>query len=256
MDSSTKIKLYRIDAGHGEWVDDSVAVEETLTLTVNGRELVALLYTPPMAVELALGYLQNEGLIKDMDDVLSATGTPDGVDVVLRADIPAVSGATRVLTSGCGGGITFTYPKGLMQVRVVVSELKISCDDITSLANRFRQASPLFEETGGVHSAALSDGGEVLSFAEDIGRHNAVDKVFGACLMKGIDTRDRVMMSTGRVSSEILLKCVKRGVPVIVSRGAPTSLAVTLAERFGMTLVGFARGRRMNVYTGVERVVL
>ena len=257
MSDKIELNLFRIDGGKGEQVKDLVAVEESLTLFVGGRELVSLLYTPPMAVELAVGYLLSEGIIDSKENIKSLSRKKGAIVLELEGDLPEQpSNAVRTLTSGCGGGITFTYPKGLKGIRKVASKLVLSHEAITSLAAKFRTASKLFEETGGVHSAALSDGAKFLAFADDIGRHNAVDKVFGRCLMEGIDTKDKVLLTTGRVSSEILLKSAKRKVPVIVSRGAPTTLAVSLAEKLGVTLVCFVRGRRMNVYTHIERVSL
>jgi len=255
VSSSKKIKLRRIDNVEATETSDVVAVEDSLTIFVDGRELVTLLYTPPMALELAIGYLLSEGLVTAKQDVASLSLKKGGILVSLAGGLPPeASPAARVLTSGCGGGITFTYPQGLRQVKKISTRFTVPHHVIMELAARFRKESSLFEETGGVHSAALSDGTAFLAFAEDIGRHNAVDKVFGKCLMEGIETKDRILLTTGRISSEILLKAVKRKVPVVVSRGAPTSLAVELAERFGITLVGFARGRRMNVYTHQDRV--
>ena len=255
MGGKREILIYRIDEGRAGEAADFVAREEALTLYVEGRELVTLLHTPLMALELALGYMLSEGLISSREDVSSLSMRHGGVFVELKAGLPeSPSPAQRVLTSGCGGGITFSFPQGVGGIKKIKTKLKLPHGRITEMAASFRKASVLFEETGGVHSAALSDGSSFLAFAEDIGRHNAVDKVFGRCLLDGITTADRVLVTTGRISSEILLKCAKRGVPVIVSRGAPTSLAITLAKRLGVTLVGFCRGRRMNVYTHPERV--
>lgn len=255
MDDRKKISLLRIDSSEASRVDDVVAVEDPLTLFVDGTELVTLLYTPPLAEELALGYLLSEGIIAMMDDVRMVSAVKDGVDVRLVSPVKLdTAGRVRVLTSGCGGGITFTHPKGLKQLKKITSVFTVTTAEVAGLVASFRTGSGLFEETGGVHSAAIADRGKILAFAEDIGRHNAVDKVFGICLKQGIGTADKILLSTGRVSSEILVKCVKRGLPVLVSRSAPTSLAVELAARFDITLIGFARGKRMNIYSGEQRV--
>jgi len=255
MKDRKSIKLLRVDSGRKERVDDVVAVEEPLAIRLDGDELVSLLYTPPLTGELALGYLLSEGYIHGMEDVASLTLDEGAVDLRLSGPLAAPAGGrVRVLTSGCGGGITFTYPRGLKDIRALQPGGGFRADDILGLCAGFRKGSGLFEATGGVHSAALYVEGREIAFAEDIGRHNAVDKVFGLCLTGGVNTVGAMMITTGRVSSEILIKCVKRGVPVVVSRGAPTSLAVELAERFNVTLVGFARGRRMNVYAHEERI--
>jgi len=117
-----------------------------------------------------------------------------------------------------------------------------------------QRESELYRATGGVHSAALCDNRALLIFSEDIGRHNAIDKIFGKCLIEGIQTDNRVIITSGRISSEILLKIAKRNIPIIVSRSAPTSLAVKLANKLGITLIGFARGKRINIYTNDWRV--
>jgi FdhD protein len=252
-----KINLYRIIDGELSEAQDFVALEEAVMLHVNGRELVTLLYTPPMALELALGYMLSEGVISARDDVKSFSMKRGAIFVELSHELPDTSTpALRTLTSGCGGGITFTYPHGLKDIVRIKSDMTVTWEKIEKLGSLFRKGSALFEKTGGVHSAALSDGEEFLAMADDIGRHNAVDKVFGRCLLDGTDMKDNVLFTTGRISSEILIKCAKRGVPLIVSRGAPTSLAVSLAEKLGVTVAGFVRGRRMNVYTHPERVII
>lgn len=257
MAGEKQISLYRVIDGAVSEEQDLVAVEEAVRLHVGGRELVTLLYTPPMALELALGYMLSEGIIASREDISSFSIKRGAIFIELSHGLPdAPTPAIRTLTSGCGGGITFTYPQGIKDIKKIRSGLSVPWDKVLELTSRFRKGSPLFERTGGVHSAALSDGEEFIAFADDIGRHNAVDKVFGRCLLDGTDTPDRILFTTGRVSSEILLKCAKRGVPLIISRGAPTSLALTLGERLGITVAGFVRGRKMNVYTHPERVSL
>jgi FdhD protein len=118
----------------------------------------------------------------------------------------------------------------------------------------FQHRSQIYRTTGGVHSAVLCDTGNIIVFSEDIGRHNAVDKIFGECILNGITTDDRIIITSGRVSSEIVLKIARRNVPIIVSKSAPTDLGVRLADNLGVTLVGFVRGRRMNVYTHAGRI--
>jgi FdhD protein len=119
----------------------------------------------------------------------------------------------------------------------------------------FQDRSEVFKNTGGVHAAALSSADGIELFSEDIGRHNAVDKVFGRCLLENIETKDKLLLVTGRISSEILLKVARRGIPALVSKSAPTDSGVKLAEKLGITLIGFVRGHRMNVYAHAERVL-
>jgi FdhD protein len=139
---------------------------------------------------------------------------------------------------------------------MVESNTRISASQIFSLMREFQHRSEVFKNTGGVHSAALSDGERLLIFAEDIGRHNAIDKIFGECLWENTPTEDRAIITSGRISSEILFKAVKRGVPIIISRSAPTDLAVRTAQDLGITLVGFVRARKMNIYANNWRISL
>ena len=150
-------------------------------------------------------------------------------------------------------GFLFTSRAPLHR-RKIESRFTISSQSILSLMQEFQRRSTLFMETGAVHSAALSNGRDILIFREDIGRHSAVDKIIGRALVEGIDMRDKIILSSGRISSEILLKAQKCAVPVVISRGAPTNQAVKLARDLNITVVGFARGDRVNVYSANERI--
>ncbi len=129
-------------------------------------------------------------------------------------------------------------------------------DDIRRLLVTFRNISALYQETGGVHSAALSDGKDILLFSEDIGRHNAVDKLIGKAFLRSISLEDRVLLTSGRVTSEIVTKAARSRFPILVSRAAPSCMAISIAEDAGITLIGFARGDRMNIYTWPNRIAL
>ena len=132
--------------------------------------------------------------------------------------------------------------------------MKIPADAIFTLVNQFQHSSRLYLSTHGVHSAGLSDGESILVFNEDIGRHNAIDKIFGKCLLENIPTAHRAIITSGRITSEILHKVSKRGVPIIISISEPTNLGVKIAEILGITLVASAGARKMNIYTGAERI--
>ncbi len=161
----------------------------------------------------------------------------------------------RLYTSGCGKGTIFYNMVDILHRHRIDSSLKISSKSILKLMQEFQQKSNLFMETGAVHSAALSDGRNILVFKEDIGRHNAIDKIIGRTLEEGIDFRDKIILTSGRISSEILLKIQKCIVPLIISRSAPTDQAVKLACELNITIIGFARGNRMNIYSAPERVL-
>jgi FdhD protein len=176
-----------------------------------------------------------------------------GEDVVV--DVPAegevVSTEDAVITSGCIGGITF--PKRLVLQRIE-DPFTIPADTLKALFRVFQKASDLYQLTGCVHSAGLSDGERMLCLAEDIGRHNAVDKVIGYALLEDIAFSGKIMLASGRLSSEIVSKCAKWGIPMVASRTSPTSLALEIAEKCGVTVAGFVRADRFNVYTSPERI--
>ena len=239
-------------------IEDAVAREFLATIFLNGRELVTLLCSPQHLDYLAAGFLVSEGLLKSRDEIkkIEVDEQKGAVMVEVKSEIDDDSRffAKRLITSGCGGGATF-YSVADAAMAAVTSRQEISAAEILDLVRVFQHGSELFLTTGGVHSAALCNRSNILVFREDIGRHNAVDKIFGRCLLEDIPTEDRLVLTSGRVSSEVLHKVAGRGVPIIVSLSAPTSLGVKMAEKLGITLVGHVRGKRMNVYTNGWRIV-
>ena len=161
----------------------------------------------------------------------------------------------RLITSGGGRGASFYSDADAQRLAKVESQIRISAAEIFTLVKKSQHRSQTYRATGGVHSAALCDTRRILLFSEDIGRHNAIDKIFGECLLRDIPTNDRTLITSGRISSEILLKVAKGNIPMIISKSAPTNLGVRLADDLGITLIGFVRGERMNVYTNGWRVV-
>lgn len=245
------------DEGRGN-VEIVVAREFPVTIILNGQELVTLLSSPKGLDYLAVGYLSSEGFIKTKEQVKNVI--VDEQRGVVRVDTTEeVQSAQdvvfkRLITSGCGRGASF-YSAVDVGSQKVTSQMKISAGEIFDLVMAFQHASELYLATHGVHSAALCDNQKILVFSDDIGRHNAIDRIFGKCLMEGMSTEDRIILTSGRVSSEILHKVAKKGVPVIVSISAPTNLGVRIADSLGITLVGGVRGRRkMNIYANDWRV--
>lgn len=230
-----------------------IPVEEMITLHVNAQPLVSLMCTPALQEELAIGFLYNEGLIEGMDDVavLELCGGGRCVDVWLEHDVEVPE--LRVITSGCSGGTTFEDVASMHHE--MKSNLRVTPQQVTHLMQEFLQATALYRRTGGIHGAVLADGERLLCAAEDVGRHNALDKIAGMCLRKGHVLRDRILFATGRISSEMLNKVARMGVPIVVSRTSPTSLSVQLAQAWGITLIGYTRRRSFRVYAGAERIV-
>ncbi len=238
---------------------DRVVIEAPLTIFLNGKELVTLLCTPEKMDRLALGFLRSEGLLTSMEDVAHLRLREDEglAEVELRdgTGLAEKIYGKRAITSGCGKGTIFFHALDSLRSSPVRSELTLPADRVRALMGELQERALLFKETGGVHSAALADSQRILYFCEDIGRHNAVDKIVGECLLQGVTLEDKILVSSGRLSSEILLKAAKLGLPILLSRAAPTSMSVELAETLQITLIGFVRGARMNIYTHPRRIV-
>lgn len=250
MDPVLIKKIIKITSGNPEEIDDSVAVEKRLTLLLNGHELVSLSCSPGMIMELVIGFLLTEGIIRENicpDTIKIIPGEDIVAEVITDADL---SLKKMVKTSGCGGGVA-AVQKEFTQIS---DQWILKQEDIEKLFRHFYQGAELFRLTGCVHSAALSDGDTLLVLAEDIGRHNAVDKVLGHCILRDISFRNTLMLVSGRLSSEMVSKCARWKIPMLASRTAPTSLAIEIAEKAGITLIGFMRGKRMNVYTHAQRI--
>jgi FdhD protein len=238
-------------SGEG-WGRASVHVpsEMALAIYVNRQELVTILCTPTRLNCLVLGFLYAEGIISGTGDVASMrVCEEESLADVLLSDPGFELPTQRTLTSGCGGGTTFE-----IQGQRVESDLVAAPEGVLSLMKQLQKQIGLYRLCGGVHASALSDTGKLLIVAEDIGRHNTLDKIQGECLLRGLPTRDRLLLSTGRVSSETLLKAAKMQVPVVVSRHSPTGSAVSAARDLGIALVGHARGSRLSVYSHPERL--
>ncbi len=260
MTDTKEFDVLRIENSGQRRIKDTVSVEKDILIRLNNEEFVALMCTPVMVEELAVGFLLSEGLIFKKDDISEIDYNEiDGVvSIAIRnyAKDAAKDNRLQTLTSGCGRGMTSDFIKGFTKEKRIETSVKISSKDITDISKEFINMSSSYKETGGVHSAALWDGKKIDVFCEDIGRHNAIDKVFGYCLLNNISVVDKIVLTSGRISSDVLIKISRRGVPVIVSRNAPTSLAVEMAYFLGITLIGFVRGQRMNIYTSSERVIL
>jgi len=233
-------------------VDDKVIEESRLTVFVNGKELVSLMATPLGGEKMALGFLRNERLITGLEEVEEISTREEGCCIDVWLNRPFKKPDHEIVTSGCGGGITYTdYDVSLQALK---DPLEMHPEQLQEAFSNMQKPDSLYAQARGVHAAALFDGQEILAVVEDIGRHNTIDKVLGECMLRGIETRGRALLATGRISSEMLIKGARMGCPIIASRNSPTSLSVRLAEKWNITLIGYARGRRMRVYTHPERL--
>ena len=238
-------------------VEYEVARELPVTIILNDQELVTLLCSPTNLKYLAVGFLSSEGLLEGKDEIKNIT-VDDERGVVRLETTEAKEFAEdvlfkRVISTGCGRGASF-YSAADAVSQKVESQMKISADEVFALVNKFQHGSQLYLATHGVHSAALCDKKSILVFSEDVGRHNAIDKIFGKCLLEDVPTHDQIIITSGRISSEILHKVAKKSIPIIISISAPTNLGVRLADNLGITLISGVRGKKMNVYTGGWRI--
>lgn len=244
--------------GMKETVPDPVTVEAPLTIFLNGEELVTLLCTPEKMDLLALGFLRSEGLLSSLDEIAELRLKEE--EGLVEVELKGAGGLAerlygrRTITSGCGKGTVFFHALDALRSRPVTGNLKLPAPKVWELMRALQDKAVLFKETGGAHSAAAADREKIIYFCEDIGRHNAVDKIAGQSLVENVSLEDKVLITSGRLSSEILLKAAKLRLPVLLSRSAPTSLSIELAEALNITLVGFVRGRRMNIYTHGRRI--
>jgi len=259
MDSEIeKINVLRLTEDGRESIEDIVVREFPVTIILNNEELVTMLCSPKNLDYLTVGFLFSEGLLENRDEIKNVLVDENRgivrVNTIEEKDFDNDFMFKRMITSGCGRGASFYHAADAENREQIQSGTKISTGEVLTLMREFQQKSEIFRETGGVHSAALCDTKNILVFMEDIGRHNAIDKIFGKCMMGDIPTEGRIVVTSGRVSSEILLKVSRRNIPIIVSKSAPTNLGVRLAGELGMTLLGFARGKRVNAYTNDWRI--
>jgi FdhD protein len=253
--SNPPLRYVKYQAGSGwEPVESRVIRESPVSLTVNGEVWLTFMCTPADLEALAVGFLFNEGLIRGYEDVASARPCQnnENIDVWLHQSIEKPTQWRR--TSGCSGGQTRS--ESSMNGDLNTSETKFAPEILFQGMQQLLASQELYREARGVHCSALSDGQQLLLQAEDIGRHNTLDKLVGRMLIEGIQPEHRIIFTTGRISSEMLQKSVRIGASVIVSRTSPTSLSVETAEAFGITLVGYARRNQFNVYTHPGRLML
>ncbi len=265
--------VLRIQDGNATRRPDALAVEEPMEIRVNGRPLTVTMRTPGDDFDLAIGFLVSEGVVHAADHVVTArycagatdegTNTYNVVDVQLHPAVPAPDASLErsfYTTSSCGvcGKASLDAVRTSSTWNVTDDPLRVTPSLLATLPDQLRAAQQVFDRTGGLHAAGLfSAAGELLVLKEDVGRHNAFDKVVGHALRNGLlPLREAILMVSGRASFELVQKSVMAGIPMLAAVSAPSSLAVDLAEESGLTLVGFLRGATMNVYAGAHRVPL
>lgn len=269
--------IWRLTGEENRTVEGGVVIEEPLEICLDGQPAAVLMRTPGLEKELAAGFCLGEGLVADLMDIalvrhcghadpgdlLAKDGEADPLDDSRnRVDVTLMPGAAstdgsrdvvRLIRSGCGRTDVGALAENLDPVD---ADLKVRVEMLPRLLGKITRQQAAYRAAGGIHAAAVFDcHGRSLVVCEDIGRHNAVDKAMGWCLLRGIPLRDKMLISTGRASYDMVAKGVRMGVPILASISSPTSLAVELADALNCTLLGYLRGKTLNVYTHGWRIV-
>lgn len=245
--------IHRYKNGQYHQTDDPVVVEQSVSLTVNGSVWITFMCTPSDIEALAAGFLFNENIISSRGEIedLRICEHGDNIDIWLNRTITQPENWRR--TSGCTGGYTSAV---LEEVQPLPADsLQLTPDQVLALITGLLESQELYRQSGGVHSSALASPEKILFKVEDVGRHNTLDKIAGRLLLEEVTAPHRILLTTGRISSEMLQKAVRMKASVLISRTSPTSLSIELAQQLGITLIGYARGHRFNVYAHPERII-
>jgi FdhD protein len=248
------IEYDRFEFHKWEHHDAETIVETPVSLTVNGEVWITFMCTPIHLEALSVGFLYNEGIIKSMDEVADVRVCEHGDNVDVWLNHAAEQPTNWRRTSGCTGGVTAVDLLAKPNVNFDGNRFQVQPDAIMNMIEKLFESQELYRDTGGVHTSALSDGEKVIFAADDIGRHNTLDKIAGLCLMNNLWPENRVLITTGRISSEMLQKAAQLNAPILISRTSPSSLSIEMAERYGITLIGYARKHRFNVYSNGQRI--
>ena len=271
---TTKRRVWRVSDKESTAEEIEMVLEEPLSLYINGQQVAVLMRLPGMEKELAAGFCLSEGLVSDFSRVLTiqhcgrALPSDDDMDeavsvesrnrVEVRVDPRALNpdarmDVVRLIRAGCGA---VDIERSSLPLEALHSDTHATPSTLLSLPKAMNAAQAVHQHAGGVHAAALfDDRGELIILCEDVGRHNAVDKGFGYCLLRGVPLNDKVLLCSGRLSYEMVSKAIRMQLPILASVSAPTALAVQLADRFGLTVVGYLRGGHMTVYTHPQRIL-
>jgi FdhD protein len=244
--------MLRYEDGAVSPMPDDYPDERPVTLTVNDRELVTLVASPHQLRFLVAGFMRTQGFVRTADDllILDVCAESGEARVRVRGEVP--EHLTPVLTSGCGTGISFTLAAG--PARPASPEVRFSADSVFAMMREMARLSERYGRHGGIHSAAATDGTRILFHAEDIGRHNTIDRLAGEALLADVDLAGCLLLTSGRVSSEMAAKAASLGVALIASRTSPTDMAVRICEDAGIGLLGYVRGAGFRIAACPERI--
>ncbi|RCW47859.1 formate dehydrogenase accessory sulfurtransferase FdhD [Paenibacillus prosopidis] len=239
-------------------MDDEIATEFALTLKLDGEEFATLVCSPSHLQELVIGILASEGVIRSAGQVKALSIHEDTgfayIELEHKQSVSRDYYTKRFIGSCCGKSRQFYFHNDMLTAKTIITRTRIKAGQCIKFMRELQDSSPDFRSTGGVHNAAIGTSTKLLAVRTDIGRHNALDKLFGYCLLHRLRTSDKVIAFSGRLSSEAVLKAAKIGCGIMLSKSAPTDLALRLADDLGITCVGFIRSGEMNVYTHHERI--
>ncbi|MGM8211533.1 formate dehydrogenase accessory sulfurtransferase FdhD [Virgibacillus sp. W0430] len=251
-------KTVQINSGSRTTLNDHVATEYPLTIYLNGKEFATIVCTPTDLQDMIIGFLASEGIILFADEITDLTIDRDRgfAHVTIRKSLEDYEHdhSKRFIGSCCGKSRQFYFKSDVKTAKTITSKMKVTASECFSLMKKMQTASTHFRDTGGVHNAALCTRDQLITIRTDIGRHNALDKIYGHILAQRIPLHDKLIVFSGRISSEALLKAAKIGTGIVVSKSAPTDLALKLAEDLGITAIGFVRKEKMNIYTHPYRI--
>ena len=237
----------------------SVVREIPLTIFLNDQEIITLLCTGSHIDRLAVGFLKSEGLLQHRSNLQKVEADPNGETVRVytneSTELAEHLFGKRTLTSGCGKGTIFYNVLDSLQSQPLKNQLAIKADQVRKLMTELHKRSELYRLSRGVHNCGLATTKKILIFQADIGRHNAVDMIIGECFLKEVDTCDKILVTTGRITSEILIKAAKMKIPMLISRSVATSLSLDLAHNLNMTIIGYVRGGSILAYAGGENLI-
>ncbi|KAA9029129.1 formate dehydrogenase accessory sulfurtransferase FdhD [Niallia endozanthoxylica] len=255
-------QVLRFENGEVQLVEDVIVTEFPVTIMLNGQEFATLVCSPQSIEELVVGFLASEGIISSYEDIKEIQVVETiGKAIVTTHRVNKLNEmfhSKRYVTSCCGKSRqSFYFYNDARTVKPIETKNKVlSIQDCFHLMENLQKSSTIFQNTGGVHNAALCDENGIIVARSDIGRHNALDKIYGYCLKHSISIEDKVIVFSGRISSEILLKAAKIKCGIVLSKSAPTELALRLANELGITTVGFIRNKTLNIYTNPERIII
>ncbi|UOQ83501.1 formate dehydrogenase accessory sulfurtransferase FdhD [Gracilibacillus salinarum] len=253
-----KIKVVTFDGDRLNETEDNAAVEYPLTIQLDGEEFATMVCSPDYLKELVIGFLASEGIIRSINQLAALHIDQDKGFAYVELKNKEIRNkntvSKRFIGSCCGKSRQFYFQNDVLTAKTIMTDMQVSVKQCLDLMNQMQEQSTLFRLTGGFHNAALGTKEQLLLSRTDIGRHNALDKIYGHCLENRIPLADKVIVFSGRISSEIVLKVAKIGVGLLLSKSAPTSLALKLADDLGITAVGFIRNERLNIYTHPQRI--